>query len=221
VGQWYSNGQCSNGTSTSPSSFNFSGGYYADNYSNSSSLVISQVGRPKMREFFKLGMGVCDRGAKNYQNVGSANCDYYLDGYIDMILQFPQQQNGKALVTFIAKPRQNPYGSYSGQLPSGWGLLGIAIGYVTGINIPDPSYYQGPTRNPLQIQMDVTPSNNNAGFTASGYADAWTGYNNTLVSVEVLNGSSNSNTLNYSILIQNQPAAQGTMNRCQTTNCGL
>lgn len=219
AGYWYSNGQCFNGTNTTNSAFNFSSGYYADNYSNTSTLTM--VNTTKMTELFKLGMGICDRGEKNYQNIGSANCSYYISGYVDIILQFPPQMNGNALITIIAKPKTNPYYNYSGQLPSGWGLLGIALGYVTGYTIPDPSYYQGATRNPLQIQAAVSQINNSTGFAAQGYGDAWTGLNQTLVTIEVASGSANSTTLNYTLKIGGVAAATGSMSRCQYQNCGL
>lgn len=219
VGYWYSNGQCFNGTNTLNSTFSFNNGFYADNYSGYTSLKM--VNNEKMKELFKLGMGICDRGDKNYQNVGSANCSYYISGYVDVILQFPPEMNGNALITIIAAPKVNPYYNYSGQLPSGWGLIGIAIGAVTGYSIPDPSYYQGAYRNPLQIQAAVSPINNSAGFVAQGYGDAWTGLNQTLVTVEVASGSANSTSLNYTLKIGGVAAATGSMSRCQYQNCGL
>lgn len=219
AGYWYSNGMCSNGTNTVNSTFSFNNGFFADNYSGQSSFQITNI--TKMKEFFKLGMGVCDRGDKNYQNIGSANCDYYISGYVDLVLQFPQQMNGNALITVIAKPRVNPYVNYYGQLPSGWGLVGIALGYVTGYTFPDPSYYQGAYRDPLQIQAGVSLINNSAGFVAQGYGDAWTGMNQTLVTIEVASGSMNSTSLNYVLKIGGVAAATGTMARCQYQNCGL
>ncbi len=229
AGSWYQNGQCYNSNGTSNSTFNFNNGYYADNYSGTSSLAL--VNGDKLKELFKLGMGICDRGAKNYQNLGSANCSYYVSGtapsqtlvaFMDIILQFPQQLNGNALITIIAKPKVSPYGvTYSGQLPSGWGLLGIALGYVTGYTLPDPTYYQGAMRNPLQIQAAVSPINNSTGFVAQGYGDAWTGLNQTLVTVEIGTGSANSTSLNYVLKIGGAPAATGVMSRCQYQNCGL
>jgi hypothetical protein len=221
TGYWYSNGYCTNGTNTIGANYNLNQGFYADNYSGYSSLRMTD--QNKMREFFKLAMGVCDRGAANYQNIGQANCSYYLSGYMDIILQFPQQMNGNAIATFIARPRQNPYVNYTGQLPSGWGLIGAALGYLTGgqMQIPDPSYYSGAYRNPLQLQMTVTPTNNSQGFEARAYGDAWTGANQTLITLQVLNGSVNSTNLNYTMIIGNTPAATGTMSRCQSQNCGL
>ncbi|MEK6627271.1 MAG: hypothetical protein AABY53_01490 [Bdellovibrionota bacterium] len=222
VGYWYSNGQCSNGTNTTNSAFAFNNGFYADNYSGTTRLNI--VNADKMKEFYKLGMGVCDRGSQSYQNLGSADCSYYITGYTDIIIQFPAQLNGNALVTIIARPKVNPYVNYSGQLPSGWNLLGIAVGYATGYSlpyIPDINYYNGVERNPLQIQMTVSPINNNAGFIAQGYGDAWTGLNQTVVAIEVTSGSANSTNLNYSFKIGGVAAATGTMTRCQTQNCGL
>lgn len=221
-GYWYTNGTCTNGSNTINSNFAFNNGYYADNYSGTTSFRITN--QTQMKEFFKLAMGVCDRGDKNYQNVGSANCSYYLSGYVDVILQFPAQLNGNALATFIARPRQNPYVNYTGQLPSGWGLIGAALGYLTGgqMYIPDPSYYTGAYRNPLQLQMVVSPTNNNQGFEARAYGDAWTGYNQTMITIQVLNGNPQAGgNLNFNLMVGNTTAAQGTMRTCQTANCGL
>ena len=216
VGSWYTNGMCYNGTGSTNSAFNYSNGYYADNYSGTSSFTITNS--TKMTEFFKLGMGICDRAAKNG---GTANCTTYLSGYIDLIIQFPPQMNGNALITAIAQPKSTPYVNYSYEIPSGMGLLGIALGYVTGYTIPDPSYYQGAYRNPLQIQAVVSAINNNTGFAAQGYGDAWTGLNQTVVAVEVASGSTNSSSFNYVFKIGGVEAAKGKMTRCQYQNCGL
>ena len=221
AGQWYSNGQCygDNGAG-GQAGYNLSNGFYADNYSNTSSFQITNV--TLMKYFFKQAMGVCDRGDKDYQNVGSANCDYYIQGYRDLIIQLPQSgTTGAALITVIAKPKQNPYVNYYGQLPSGWGLLGAALGYVTGIYIPDPSYYTGAYRDPLQIQAELSPYNNSQGFEARGYGDYWTGANQTFISVQVDTGNVNSSNLNYKLLVGGVEAARGTMARCQLQNCGM
>lgn len=216
---YYSNGQCYSASGNPVQGLSLSNGFYADNYSGTSSFQITNVAL--MKEFYKMGMGVCDRGAKNYQNIGSANCDFYIQGYTDIVVQFPPNGQGQAIVTFIAKPKQNPYVNYSGQLPSGWGLLGAAIGYFTGVYIPDPSYYTGAYRDPLQIPMTVSPTNNSLGFEARGYGDYWTGLNKTLVAIQVLNGNVNSSNLTYNLLIGGQVAANGVMSKCQYANCGL
>jgi hypothetical protein len=222
AGQWYSNGQCFGGDgSGGPAGYNLSNGFYGDNYSyNGASFQITNP--TLMKQFFKLAMGVCDRGDSNYQNIGSSNCDAYISGYRDIILQLPQSGNtGAALITVIAKPYVDPYYNYYGQLPSGMGLLGVALGYFTGIYIPDPSYYTGAYRNPLQIQAELSPINNNQGFEARGYGDAWTGANQTFIQVQVENGSVTSSSLSYKLLVQGQEAARGTMQRCQYQNCGM
>lgn len=217
TGYWYTNGTCTNGTNTINSSTTYSNGFYADNYSGTATLRITNT--TKMKELYKLGMGVCDRAATNY---GQANCDVYINGYTDVIIQFPPDgSTGTALVTIIAQPRYNPYVNYSFQLPSGGGLLGIALGYLTGYTLPDPKAYQGAYRDPLQIQMVVSPTNNNQGFEARGYGDYWTGLNQTVVSIQVPNGNTNSSTLNYNLLIGGVQAATGTMSRCKYYNCNL
>lgn len=218
AGTWYSNGQCHSSTSVTTASMNLNNGFFADNYSGYASLTITNVN--KMKELYKLGMGVCDRAANNY---GLANCDSYIQGQTDIILQFPQGTAiNNAIATIISRPKYNQYYNYQAQLPNGWGLLGAAIGYFTGVYIPDTSYYQGAYRNPLQIQMLVSPTNNNQGFEARGYGDAWTGLNQTIVGIQVLNGDPNtSQTLNYNLIIGSSVAAQGTMRTCLRPNCGL
>ena len=223
AGYWYSNGQCYNGNGSTPSNFGYNNGFYADNYSSQytylpTSLQITNT--TLMKQFFKLGMGVCDLASHTY---GAANCDYYITGQTDLIIQFPNNASGsvvpsEALVTVFARPRQNPYYQYQASFGSWWQLAGSFL----GVYIPDTNYYSGAYRNPLQVSMGVSVTNNNQGFQASGYGDAWTGYNRTLVTIEVMNGNiSTSSTLSYKLKIGGQEAAIGTMARCQTQNCGI
>ena len=218
AGYWYSNGQCYNGTGSYPSSFNYNTGFWADNYSGYASLQITNP--DLMKELYKYGMGVCDRASNNY---GLANCDYYVTGQTDIIIQFPSNMSASttvpnsALVTIFARPRQNPYYNYQASFGSWWQVVG---GFF-GIYLPDTNYYSGAYRNPLQIPMAVSVTNNNQGFQASGYGDAWTGYSRTLVTIEVMNGNLNSNYLDYNLKIGGQTAATGRMSRCQTQNCGI
>ncbi|AGH96335.1 hypothetical protein [Pseudobdellovibrio exovorus] len=216
VGYWYSNGQCYNGNNATGAGDFLNNGMYSDNYSNTTTLRITNI--EAMKKLFKQGMGVCDRAANNY---GQANCEAYIQGYTDIILLLPSTTSGTALATIIARPKQDPYFNFYGQLPNGRGLLGLALGWITGIYIPDYSYYQGAYRNPLQIQMAVSPINQNQGFQATGYGDAWTGLNQTMVTLQVANGSVNSTNVSYTLFIGNTAAAQGTMKRCQAANCGL
>lgn len=220
VGQWYSNGNCYGaGGLTQSANFAYNTGFWADNYSGLTRITVTNSA--KMKELFKYGMGVCDRGSHNYQNLGQANCDYYLSGQLDIVIQFAPGNTNNMLATFIAKPRQNSGWNYSAQLPSGWGLLGAALGYATGFWLPDPSYYQGATRNPLQLQMVTSLINNSAGFESRGYGDYWTGLNRTLFAIQVPQGKVEDNTFNFNLLIGGTTAAQGIMNRCTTPNCSL
>jgi hypothetical protein len=219
AGYWYSNGQCYNGSGQLPSQFGYNNGFYADNYSGYSSLQITNP--TLMKQFFKLGMGVCDLASNNY---GVANCDYYVTGQTDLIIQFPNNVASgstvpaEALVTVFARPRQNQHYNYQASFGSWWQVAGSFF----GIYIPDNKYYSGAYRNPLQVPMGVSAANNNQGFQASGYGDAWTGYSRTLLTVEVLNGNiSTSQTLDFKLKIGGQEAAIGRMSRCQTANCGI
>ncbi len=217
---YYTNGSCYGAVGGPvPAAYPYTTGFYADNYSGTTRITVTNAA--KMKELFKYGMGVCDRGEKNYQNLGQANCDYYLSGSLDIVIQFAAANTNNMLATFIAKPRINAGLNYSGQLPSGWGLLGAALGYATGVWAPDTSYYQGATRNPLQLQMVVSAINNSAGFEARGYGDLWTGLNRTLFAIQVPNGKVENQNFNFNFLIGGTTAAQGTMSRCQTLNCSL
>ena len=220
VGQYYSNGGCYNQTGyVSPSVNTFPIGFYADNYSGYSRINV--VNAAKMKEFFKFGMGVCDRAANNY---GQSSCDYYLSGRMAIVIQLPTGAAASAntlLATIIVAPKINPYVNYQAQLPSGWGILSAALGYATGIYLPDPKYYTGGTRNPLQLQMNVSSINNSAGFEARGNGDYSTGYNTTVLGIQVPQGKVENSSFNFNFTIQGATAAQGVMSRCSTPNCGL
>lgn len=219
AGYYFYNNQCyaigNNGVPTNPS-FTYSNGFYADNHSGTTTLRV--VNGAKMKQFFKMGMGVCDRAAYNY---GQASCDSYVGGSMDVIIQFPSSTNSSLLATFIARPRYNPYGNYSAQFPSGWGMLGIALGTMSGVYFPDPQTYTGAYRNPLQLEMVVSAINNSAGFEARGYGDYWTGANTTLLAIQVPQGKVEDNGFNFNFLVGGQTAAQGSMRKCSTMNCGL
>ncbi len=218
-GYYFYNNQCypinGNGQFIPPQ-YNYTDGFYADNYSQTSVLRVTNA--TQLKQFFKFAMGVCDRAAFNY---GTASCDSYANSYMDIIIQFPNANISSMLATFIARPRFNPYGNYSAQMPSGWGLLGIAAGYVTGVTLPDPKGYYGAQRNPLQLEMAVSAINNSTGFEARGYGDFWTGANTTLLSIQVPQGKVQDNQLNFNFKVAGKEAAVGTMSRCRTMNCGL
>lgn len=215
----YYNGACytnQGGAYVQGGNFNYGNGFYADNYSGMSSLRV--VNGAKMQEFFKLGMGVCDRAAISG---GQASCDSWVGGAMGVIIQFPSAGASSLLATFFAQPRYNPYVNYSYQLPSGFGVFGMALGALTGIYIPDPKQYNGAIRNPLQLEMAVSAINNSVGFSANGYGDYWTGLNRTKLTIEVAQGKVESNQFNFIFKVADTPAAQGTFTRCQTFNCGM
>lgn len=220
VGTYYSGGICHNGIGGGvPAGFTYTYGFWADNYSGYTRLNFTNSA--KMKEFFKLGMGVCDRGASSYQNLGQNNCDYFLSGSMDIIIQFSQANSANMLATFIAKPRINQGFNYAGSLPSGWGLLGAALGWATGVYLPDPSYYQGSYKPVLQLQMAVSNINNSAGFTGIGYGDYLSAMNRTKIEIQVPNGKLESQSFNFNFNVGGVTAAQGVMSRCQTLNCSL
>lgn len=219
AGTTFYNNACYTGAGgyVQPASYNYQNGFYADTYSGTSSLRV--VNGAKMTEFFKFGMGVCDR-AGGY-NGGLASCQAYVGGSMDMIIQFPPNGGNSLLATFVAQPRYNPSFNYSAQLPSGYGALGIALGYVTGVFLPDPKQYNGIYRNPLQLELAVSAINNSAGFSANGYGDYWSGLNRTKITIEVPQGKIQDNQMSFIFKIGDVPAAQGSFTRCQRLNCGL
>lgn len=218
AGYYYSAGQCSNGNGQAGAGYNYSLGFYSDNYSGYSSFQITNV--TLMKDLLKLGMGVCDRASHTY---GAANCDYYIQGWWDVIIQLPQDFNvanggtTSALVTVAVRPQQNQYYSYQASFGSWWQVAGA----VLGVYIPDTNYYSGAYRNPLQIQTNLSGINNNAGFSLTGDGAAWTGYEHTLITIEVANGNANSQYVDYILKIGGQPAARGRMAKCQQMNCGI
>lgn len=219
AGFYYQGNQCypiNGGGIAQNTSFGYTNGFYADNYSQTSTIRVTNGAR--MKQFFKFAMGVCDRAATNF---GQASCDAYVGGNMDIIIQFPNASNSSMLATFIARPRHNPHGNFSAQFPSGWGLLGIALGSVTGVHIPDPQSYTGAYRNPLQLEMAVSAINNSAGFEARGYGDYWTGANTTLLAIQVPQGKIEDNQINFNFLVGGQKAATGSMTKCRALNCGL
>ncbi|MFN3455077.1 MAG: hypothetical protein ACK41T_08980, partial [Pseudobdellovibrio sp.] len=218
AGTTYYNGACytGNGSWVQGASYGYSNGFYADTYSGTSALRITNSS--KMTEFFKYGMGVCDRAAISG---GSSSCQAYVGGSMDMIIKFPTTGMNTLLAIFIAQPRSNPNFNYSYQLPSGWGALGLALGMVTGIYLPDPKQYYGAYKNPLQLELAVSAINDSAGFSANGYGDYSTGLNRTKITIEVPQGKSQDNYLNFIFKLNDTPAAQGTFSRCRTVNCGL
>ena len=69
--------------------------------------------------------------------------------------------------------------------------------------------------------MAVSAINNSQGFEARGYGDYWTGYNRTLLAIQVPQGKIEDNSFNFNFQIKGQTAAQGTFTRCRTQNCNL
>ncbi len=217
AGTYYSNGLCYGSSGiVGNATYNYNTGFYADNYSGTSRITITNPA--KMKDFFKFGMGVCDRAANNY---GQSSCDYYTSGSLDMIIQFPSSGTNTALATVIARPKQNSYFNYQAQVPSGWGMLGAALGLATGVWVPDPKYYTGVERNPLQLNLEVSVVNNSAGFEARGSGPTGSAMQGTVLSIQVPQGKIEDAGFDFNFLIDGTASARGSMRRCQTFNCGL
>jgi len=219
IGSTYYNGACYNGAGgfVAGAGYTYSNGFYADNYSGTTSLRVTNGS--KMLEFLRNGMGVCDRaGGSNY---GQASCQSYLSGKMDIIIQLPTTGQNTLLATFIAQPQYNPYFNYSAQLPSARGWLGLALGWATGIYLPDPKQYYGGYYPIYQVELQTSLINNSAGFSANGYGKYDTGSFRTKLTIEVPQGKSQDYQLPFVFKVQDVPTAQGVMSRCRTPNCGL
>ena len=219
TGTTYYNGACYTGAGTyvAGAGYSYANGFYADSYSGTSQYQVVNSGA--MANLLRNGMGVCDTaGGANY---GQAACSSWATGPTDLIIQFPPSGGNSLLATFTPRPSQNSGFNYSAQLPSGWGALGLALGWVTGIYLPDPSAYHGLMKWPLQLELAVSAINNSQGFSANGYGDYLTGLSRTKITIEVANGKMQDNQLAFIFKVGDIPAAQGVFTRCQTLNCGL
>lgn len=183
-------------------------GFYSENWYNRSMTVTSGSG---MREFLKNAMGVCDR---NHSDGGLADCAAWLSGAFDIVMQSPNTQTNAVQMTFRAKPKVNPYGYYSYSLPSGGQLAGALLGFPV---VTNPSA----VRNPLQLNMTVSVTNNYQGFEARGYGDFYTNANRSLIQVQIAKGKLEDSRFDYRIAYRGEIIVTGTFVRCNTADCGL
>lgn len=162
------------------------------------------------REFLKKAMSVCDAGQTNY---GTSDCSAWINGGFDIVFQVPNLTSTTMRITFRAWPQQSPYYTYSGSFPSAGQLLASMFGF--------PVFSRtGAYRNPLTLDMVVSPINNSQGFEARGYGDAYTTANRSLIQVQVATGKYENTTFNHQISFEGQPFATGQFKRCVTIDCG-
>lgn len=164
-----------------------------------------------LSEFLRDAMGVCGR----YRTVGGlAKCSAWTAGTFAVVMQAPNTQTNTVQVTFMAKPQYNPYVNYAYSLPSAGELAGAVLGFPVVAN-------PGAVRNPLQLNMTVSVTNNYQGFEARGYGDFYTTANRSPIQIQIAQGKLEDFRFDYRIAYRGQVIATGTFLRCNTADCRL
>lgn len=204
AGASFQNGYCVNGNGVVMNTGSV--GFYSENWHDRN---LSTAGGH--REFLKNAMGVCDR---HHSNGGLADCSTWMAGAFDIVMQAPNPQTNTVQVTFRAKPRVNQNYNYYYSLPSAGQLAGALLGLPV---VGNP----GAVRNPLQLNMTVSVTNNYQGFEARGYGDFYTTANRSLIQIRVTQGKLEDPAFDYSISYRGQVIITGRFVRCNTADCGL
>ncbi|HEY8271439.1 MAG TPA: hypothetical protein VIG33_11170 [Pseudobdellovibrionaceae bacterium] len=205
-GATFQNGYCVNGTSGITINTG-SVGFYSENWHD---RTLTPAGNG-LSEFLKNAMGVCDR---NHSNGGLAGCSAWAAGAFDIVMQAPNTQSNSVQVTFRAKPQMGQFANYAYSLPSAGQLAGALLGFPV---VGNP----GAVRNPLQLNMTVSVTNNYQGFEARGYGDFYTTANRSLIQVQIAKGKLEDPRFEYRIAYRGQIIVTGTFIRCNTADCGL
>lgn len=205
AGSTFQNGYCVGGNGAVVQTGSV--GFYSENW-HDRTLTATGSGLSK---FLRDAMGVCDR---NHSNGGLAGCSAWTAGAFDIVMQAPNSQTNSVQVTFRAKPQVNPNGYYAYSLPSAGQLAGAFFGFPV---VGNPSA----VRNPLQLNMTVSVTNNYQGFEARGYGDFYTTANRSLVQVQIAKGKLEDSRFDYRIAYRGEIIVTGTFVRCNTADCGL
>ncbi|MGZ3749205.1 MAG: hypothetical protein ACXVB1_00840 [Pseudobdellovibrionaceae bacterium] len=206
-GGLFQNGYCVNPNNGITTMTNGAVGFYSENWHD---RTLTPTGNG-ISEFLKGAMGVCDRG---YSDGGLAGCSAWAAGAFDIVMQTPNPQSNSVQVTFRASPRMNPYANYGYSLPSAGQLAGALLGFPV---VGNP----GAIRNPLQLNMTVSVTNNYQGFEARGYGDFYTTANRSLIQIQIAQGKLQDPRFDYRIAYRGQIIVTGTFIRCNTADCGL
>ncbi len=205
AGTTFQNGYCVNGNGITVNTGSV--GFYSENW-HDRTLTATGAG---LSNFLKTAMGVCDQ---NHANGGLAACSAWTAGAFDIVMQAPNSQTNSVQVTFRAKPQVGQYSNYAYSLPSAGQFAGALFGFpvVSG---------SGAVRNPLQLNMTVSVTNNYQGFEARGYGDYYTTANRSLIQIQVANGKLEDPKFDYRIAYNGQVILTGTFIRCNSADCGL
>lgn len=187
-------------------SANFQTGYSAP------TLQVTDMGA--YRVFLKEALGVCDRGNNGYSFYGIYNCNAWVSGSLQVVMQTQTAgQGGYASMTFWAYPYTNQNYWYGAQLPSIRDFFKGLIGFPVISNV-------GAYRNPLVLpNMVVSLINNSQGIEARSYGAYDTTANIGLIQMQVMTGKLQDQTLSYKLSYKGKTFATGTFNRCWNNSC--
>lgn len=204
TGTVYTNGFCYNGSGA-----NWNG--YLNGYSSSTNFItdnftyrnFSVEDSDAYRNFIKKAMGTCDRQSNSG---GVFDCDSWVGGQFQLIIQVPTAQSNTMKATFAAYPSTNNYYWYGYSLPSAkeffYGMFGFPVYYDVGV-----------VKNPLPLEMTVSLINNSKGWEARAYGDEWTAANRSLIQIQVLEGKLTDASFEYQLAFEGQIFATGTFQK--------
>mgnify|MGYP000004539376 CR=1 FL=1 len=160
-------------------------GFYAENYYKNNLNISSSS---TWRKFLKEAMGVC--GQADHTG-GVYACDYWSNSAIDLVIQGGSASNTLRAI-FTAWPKTNSAFQYGYALPS----IGDALKSFFGFPIlTSYSAY----RNPLILDMTVSPINDSKGFEARAYGDLYTQANRSLIQLQVAEGKFQDGYFNFRV----------------------
>ncbi|MFZ4404192.1 MAG: hypothetical protein ACOYOK_08835 [Pseudobdellovibrionaceae bacterium] len=188
--------------------------FYSDNWSSQKTVTVTNSG--VFREFLKSAMGVCDR--MQYTG-GTSNCNSWIGGGIDIIMQADSPQATTLSVTMRAWPLYNQNGTYWYQAPS---FGDFVLGFF-GLPAPQQA---GAYLNPLRLgTWTISVVNDSKGFEARTYGDPLSYANRSLIQLRVDEGKLEDSYFKYRMGFGNQSTVtgqwflQGTFQRCSSNNC--
>jgi hypothetical protein len=182
-------------------------GFYSENWHDRTLIPAG----PGLGDFLQNAMGVCDR---NHIDGGLAGCSAWAAGAFDVVMQAPNSQTNSVQMTFRAKPQMGQNANFAYSLPSAGQFAGALFGFPV---IGNP----GAVRNPLQLNMTVSVTNNYQGFEARGYGDFYTTANRSLIQIQIANGKLDDPSFDYRIAYRGEIIVTGTFVRCNSADCGL
>jgi hypothetical protein len=223
AGTYFNNGYCYTQqqqiVSTGSVGFNSEFGFGQENLRITSSGIYRLV----LREAF----AICDRDA---YNSGLSSCDSYLNGYARFTIQAVSPDATALRLTMEVGPRSSyNYGWHNVSMPTGGQLATCGLTYIlTGVCYTYATSGQMTIpRNPLALDMAVSPINASKGFEGRAYGAWGTVAQNKLFQLMVDTGKLADGFIDYRLSYNGQANgvfAEGRMLRCgggTGATCGL